>query len=167
MEAPSAEHDSGVRGTTEERRWALDALSSLGDGVMIVDERARLVHYNPAAVRLVGANKLSADPVAWSADYGVYLADERTPYPAADLPLVRALRGEPAQDVEFFVKNPAVPEGIHISCSGFPLRDGSGAVRGATIIFRDITTRRAQQLQLQEAERQKRALQAGVAYLYA
>jgi PAS domain S-box-containing protein len=144
--------------TFEERRWALDALSSLGDGVLIVDERARLVYFNPAAVRLVGANKLSADPLSWSIDYGVFFSDERTPFPSADLPLVRAVRGEPAQDVEIFVRNPSVPGGIHISCSGFPLRDESGLVRGATVIFHDITLRRQQQLQLQEAERQKRAI---------
>ena len=60
----------------EERRWALDALSSLGDGVLIVDERARLVYFNAAADRLVGANKLSSDPQSWSDDYGVLRSDE-------------------------------------------------------------------------------------------
>ena len=142
----------------EERRWALDALSSLGDGVLIVDQRARLVYFNAAADRLVGANKLSSDPQSWSDDYGVLRSDEQTPMPSSELPLVRALAGEPVQDVEFFVRNSTVPGGVHLSCSGFPLRDDSGAVRGATVIFHDITARRAQQLQLQEAERQKRAI---------
>ena len=142
----------------EERRWALDALSSLGDGVLIVDERARLVYFNAAADRLVGANTLSADPQSWSIEYGVFYSDEQTPMPSGELPLVRALAGEPTEDVEFFVRNMAVPQGIHISCSGFPLRDEVGFARGATIIFHDITARRAQQLQLLEAERQKRAI---------
>ncbi len=154
---PSTEQETGVR-AIEERRWALDALSTIGDGVLIVDEHARLVYFNPAAVRLVGANKLSADPQSWSREYGVYGSDELTPFPADDLPLVRALGGEPVQDLEFFVRNSAVPGGVHLSCSGFPLRDESGLVRGATVIFHDITARRNQQLQLQEAERQKRAI---------
>jgi hypothetical protein len=38
----------------DQRRWALDALSSLGDGVLIVDERARLVYL------------LSWPPCGWS-----------------------------------------------------------------------------------------------------
>ena len=158
MTLPATELDKGVGRTFEERRWALDALASLGDGVLIADERARLVYFNPAAVRLVGANRLSADPLGWSLEFGIYLADEQTPVPPADLPLVRALAGEPVQDVEIFVRNRKVPDGIHISCSGFPLRDESGLVRGATVIFHDITARRTQQLQLQEAERQKRAI---------
>src|SRR5206468_3532674 len=65
---------------------------------------------------------------------------------------------EPVEDVEFFVRNPVVPAGVHLSSSGFPLRDESGLLRGATVIFHDITVRRTQQLQLQEAERQKRAI---------
>jgi PAS domain S-box-containing protein len=155
---PAKEQDTGVRRTLEERTWALDALSSLGDGILIVDEHARLVYSNPAAVRLIGANKLSADPRDWSDQYGVFRVDERTPFPAEELPLVRALAGQPTQDVELFVRNLAVPGGIHLTCSGVPLRDESGLVRGATVIFHDITARREQQLQLQEAERQKRAI---------
>ena len=152
------EQAPGVVQTFEERRWALDALSSMGDGVLIVDERARLVYFNPAAVRLVGASKLAADPLTWSVEHGIFLADERTPVPSAELPLVRALSGEPAQNAELFVRNHLVPDGIHVSSSAFPLRDASGVVRGATVIFQDITLRRQQQLQLQEAERQKRAI---------
>jgi PAS domain S-box-containing protein len=142
----------------EERRWALEALSSLGDGVLIVDDRARLVYFNPASVRLIGARTLSTNPAEWSAEVGLYYPDEHTPYPSDQLPLVRALAGEPSQDVELFVRNERVPEGIHLLASGCPLRDETGRVRGATIIFHDITMRRLQQIQLLEGERQKRAI---------
>ncbi|MDB4938621.1 MAG: periplasmic sensor signal transduction histidine kinase [Labilithrix sp.] len=150
--------DEAVARTFEERRWALDALSSLGDGVLIVDERRRLVYFNAAAVRLVGANRLSTDSESWSTEHGIYRADERTPYPGGELPLARALRGEPTQDIEMFVRNRTVPEGIHLSSSGCPLRDETGRVRGATVIFHDITRRRSQEIQLLEGERQKRAI---------
>ena len=142
----------------DQRRWALEALSSLGDGVLIVDERARLVYFNSAAVRLVGADKLSDDPTTWSEEYGIYHPDEQTPFETEALPLVRALGGQPSQDVEVFVRNQAVPEGIHLLCSGCPLRDENGHVRGATTIFHDISVRRIQQIQLLEGERQKRAI---------
>jgi PAS domain S-box-containing protein len=142
----------------DQRRWALDALASLGDGVLIVDERARLVYFNCAAVRLVGADKLSEDPRSWATRYGIYHPDEQTPFDAEDLPLNRALHGEPSQHVEIFVRNHAVPEGIHLSCSGCPLRDETGHVRGATTIFHDISVRRLQQIQLLEGERQRRAI---------
>ena len=126
--------------------------------MLIVDEKARLVYFNSAAVRLVGARKLSADPSSWSREYGIYHPDERTPYPFEELPLMRALAGEPSQDVEIFVRNATAPEGIHIVCSGCPLRDETGNVRGATTIFHDISVRRLQQILLLEGERQRRAI---------
>ncbi|MDB5220131.1 MAG: periplasmic sensor signal transduction histidine kinase [Myxococcaceae bacterium] len=151
------ESDSNAQ-AFDQRRWALEALSSLGDGVLIVDEKARLVYFNSAAVRLVGADKLSDDPSSWSTSYGIFHPDERTPYESEALPLLRALNGEPSHDVEIFVRNKVVPEGIHLICSGCPLRDETGHVRGATTIFHDISVRRMQQIQLLEGERQKRAI---------
>ena len=144
--------------TFEERRWALDALASLGDGVLITDDRSRLVYFNAAAVRMVGANKLSTDPQRWSHDYGIYYPDERTVYPPEKLPLVLALAGEPTENLELFVRNHVVPGGVHVLVSGSPLRDESGRIRGAAAFFHDITLRRIQELQLQEGERQKRAI---------
>lgn len=154
MSEPGAPVDPAL----EQRRWALEALASLGDGIVIADERGRLVYANPAAQRLVGVSSLSPDPSAWSESYGVFRPDERTHFAAADLPLVRALAGDPTSDVEIFVRNRIVPDGIHLLCSGCPLRDESGHVRGATVIFHDITVRRLQQIQLLEGERQKRAI---------
>jgi PAS domain S-box-containing protein len=159
MTPPLAEDDPRLAQVLEKRRWALEALSNLGDGVLIVDDRARLVYFNEAAVSLVGANQLSENPSGWSDAYGIYHSDERTTYPAKDLPLVQALGGQSVEDVEMYVRNRVVPEGIHLLCSAFPLRDETtGRVRGATVIFHDITTRRLQQIQLLEGERQKRAI---------
>jgi PAS domain S-box-containing protein len=158
--ATTAATDPDVSGGRmfEERRWALEALSSLGDGVMIVDEHARLVYANPASVRLTGVTSLGSDPMGWSTDIGIYCPDERTRFPPDQVALVRALAGEPSQDVEMFVRNEAVPEGIHLLAAGCPLRDETGRIRGATVIFHDITMRRLQQIQLLEGERQKRAI---------
>jgi PAS domain S-box-containing protein len=156
---PRPPEDAPGRGpTSEQRSWALDALSNLGDGVLIVDDQMRLVYFNEAAVRLVGAKQLSATPKTWSADYGIYHPDERTLYPPEQLPLVRALSGEPVADVEMYVRNKAAPNGIHLLCSAFPLRDEKGEVRGATTIFLDITVRRLHESQLLAGERQKHAI---------
>lgn len=157
---PPREPESGppVDPTWDERRWALEALSSLGDGVLIADERGRLVYFNSAAERLVGANTLSKDPRRWSKDYGIFRPDERTHFAPEELPLVRALAGHATHDIEIYVRNRIAPDGIHILCSGCPLRDETGLVRGATVIFHDITMRRLDQIQLLEGERQKRAI---------
>ena len=98
----SAEDDPGLAGVLDQRRWALDALANLGDGVLIVDSRARLVYFNDAAVRLVGASSLSADPGTWAAEYGVYSSDERTLYYTSQDNKIRVFRpgtgpGDPDQ----------------------------------------------------------------------
>ncbi len=153
-----ADEEASVLHLVDDRRWAIEALASLGDGVLIVDDRARLVYSNPAAVRLVGVRALSAERGSWSEAYGIFCPDERTPYPTTDLPLLRAIAGETTEDVEIFVRNPAVPDGVHLLCSGSPLRDETGQFRGATVIFHDITARRLHEIQLLEGERQKWAI---------
>lgn len=153
-----AEVDSATSGVLDERRWALDALASLGDGITIADAAGRLVYVNPAAARLLDTERLSRDPSEWSADHGIFLPDGRTLCPVAELPIARALAGEVSQDVELFVKNRSVPSGVHIVASGSPLRDERGHVRGAVCIFHDITLRRAQQVEVLEGKRQMKAI---------
>lgn len=142
----------------DERTWALDVLDSVNDGVLIVDERVRLVYFNEAAVRLIGADHLSPDPSNWVEEYGVFLPDERTPFPWQSLPIKKALDGEITRDVEMFVRNGAVPQGVHIRVSAGPLRDASGRVRGAHCFFYDSSERRLHESKLIEGERQRRAI---------
>ncbi|MBX3191252.1 MAG: PAS domain-containing protein [Labilithrix sp.] len=144
--------------TPDERKWALHVLDSVGDGVLIVDQHARLVYYNEAAVRLVGADRLGEDPSRWNVEYGVYYPDEGLLFPAEELPIVRALAGVASNDVELFVRNARVPDGIHIRVSAGPLHDAAGRLRGAHCFFRDITQRRLQERRLAAGERQKRAI---------
>ncbi len=153
-----ADDDPRLAQVMEERRWALEALANLGDGVLIADEHGRLVYHNRAAVLLVGASRLSQSPETWSEEYGIFRPDEHTLVAPEELPLVMALAGQRVDDVALFVRNRVVPDGIHILCSASPLRDASGAVRGAAVVFHDDTTRRLHEAKLLEGERQKRAI---------
>lgn len=150
--------DETLAPTVEKRRWALEALASIGDGVFIVDESARLIYANAAAERLAGVRALPTDQSLWSETIGVFESDERTPVAVDKLPMMRALTGRTTQHVEMYVRNGGAPNGIHLSVSAFPLRDEAGRVRGATVIFHDITARRLQQMLVLEGSRQKRAI---------
>jgi PAS domain S-box-containing protein len=146
----------GVPGGSE-HIWVLEAVANISDALVIVDERGRLVYGNPAAGRLAAIRSLG-DPSGWSEVHGLYLPDERTVFPVEEIPLVRALAGEEIRDVGMFVRNDAVPDGVHILISASPLLDASGRTRGAACVLRDITTIRQQEAQLREAARQKRAI---------
>ena len=155
--APDDRPSRTSRGGDDGRTWALDALATLDDGVVVIDESGRLVYRNPAAESLIGIRALGPEVAAWSVEHGVFLPDEQTVCPAEDLPLVAALRGEPRRDVELFVRNPSVT-GTHLVCSATTIRDRSGTIRGAACIFHDVTDRRRAELRHQEGERQKKAI---------
>src|SRR5205823_2403285 len=89
-------------------------LDNMGDGVVVADENGTFVIFNPTAERILGVGATSARPEGWAETYGVFRPDGVTPFPADELPLTRAIRGEPSDQVEMFIRNPKVPDGVWI-----------------------------------------------------
>ena len=54
-------------------------------------------------------------------------------------PLYSALKGEPVDEVEAFIRNDQKQEGVHIRVSSRPLMRETGVSRGAVFVFRDVT----------------------------
>ena len=132
-------------------------LDGIGDSVLVVDERANLVLMNPAAEKLAGAGLTTGSGGNWSSRFGLYLPDRKTPCPRAELPLARALRGEPADHVDLYMllEGEAPGDGRWLTVTSRPLRDERGAVHGAVAVFADTTVRR-------HAEEEVRALAASL-----
>ncbi len=119
---------------------------SISDGVVAADGEGRFTLFNSAARRMVGMGMTSAGTDRWSEQYGIFFADGETQVPTAELPLVRAIRGESTDDMALFVRNESIPDGVYISVNGRPLRGapregGSEEARGGVITFRDVTER--------------------------
>ena len=135
-----------------ERVQVLDAIiRSMGDGVAVVDAEARFTLFNPSAERILGIGMTDRPPEEWTGLYGVFYPDGTTPVPAAELPLVRAVRGESVEDMELFIRNANVPDGVYISVNASPVRDESGKVVGGVSVFRDVSERRMQEEALTQA----------------
>jgi len=117
-------------------------LESLADGVIVADTSGKILIANSAATAISGVGRSDIPPSAWSEVYGLYVPGSEDPFPADELPLARAIRGEATDGIEVFVKNPQVPEGTFVSVGGAPLLSDSGAVRGGVVVFRDISDRR-------------------------
>lgn len=117
-------------------------LDSIGEGVIIADETGVLRHFNRAAEEILGLRLVEAPIAEWTERYGCYLPDAVTPYPPADLPLARAVRGETIHEEEVLIRHPGRPDGIWLSVNATPLRDADGEPRGGVAAFRDVTARR-------------------------
>lgn len=117
-------------------------LDSVGEGVSVANERGELMLINPAGEKMIGSGPLRTGPDDWTHRYGLYLPDRTTPYPSAQLPLTRAIRGESSDSVEIFMRNPPRSEGRWLSVTARPLTDKGGAARGGVAVFSDITARK-------------------------
>lgn len=133
-------------------------LGNMADAVIVADETEHFLAFNPAAKRMFGAGAMESKSADWSRMYGLFLPDMVSPFPADDLPLTRAVRGEETNDVELFVRHESRPEGAWILINGRPLRGDDDRPRGGVIVCREITERksaeeklRLQNLRLQEA----------------
>ena len=159
----------------DQTRILQSVLDSMSDGVAVADEHGKLLIFNPAGERIIGAGIVRGDQRKWTEHFGLYLPDQTTPYPAAELPLARAVRGESCDDVELYVRNPTLPEGRWLSVRARPLTDKAGVARGGVAVFSDITARRHAdeeirrlnvsleervQVRTAELERSRNALQA-------
>ena len=130
-------------------------LDSMGDGVIVADETGRFLFFNPEAEGLIDialGKMLSELPEK----YGLFLPDTVTPFPSDEFPLIRAIRGEFSDNVEIFIRNEKVPQGVYIEVAGRPLHDESGERSGGVIVFRDVTERKRAEEALARAYTQGR-----------
>ena len=113
--------------------------SSISDGVVVADANGQLTRANASAERMVGMGITDDGPDRWAETYGTFFPDKKTPFPSDRLPLVRAIQGESSDGVHLFIRNPHIPDGIHVSVSGRPMRDTAGELTGGVIVLRDVT----------------------------
>ncbi len=119
--------------------------NSISDAVVVADEAGHIIMANPSTERIVGLAASSATDVIrreqWFREYRFFKPDGVTPWPMDQLPMIQALRGESIDNVEIFIKNDKIPDGVHVSASSRPLQDNDGNKTGAVVVFHDITDR--------------------------
>ena len=124
-------------------------LSSISDGVLVANAEGEFTFFNPSAEQIAGG-MLDLKSEQWSGNYGIFHSDQKTRMSTAELPLVRAVRGEATDNVEMLVRNKKKPNGYHISVSGRPLRTNVGGHGGGVIVFRDITKQKKAAAELEK-----------------
>jgi signal transduction histidine kinase/CHASE1-domain containing sensor protein len=136
---------AGLRQAEAEARRQAALLNAvvdrISDGVGVVDQHGDFLLHNPAAKRMLGIDEDRGGAEPWRAHYGTFTPDSGEPFPASELPLVRALNGESAERVPMLIRNAGNPDGLIVSVSARPLVDASTGLSGAVAVFHDITER--------------------------
>jgi PAS domain S-box-containing protein len=129
-------------------------LRSIGDGVIVTDERARITLLNGVAETLTGWS--ADDALGRSIEEVFRIVSERTREPAAN-PVLRALR----EGIIVGLANHTAliaRDGTErpIADSAAPIHDGSGSTCGAVLVFRDQTREREAEDALRASEQRTR-----------
>lgn len=129
----------------QHRQLLRAALSTSSEGVFIADARGTLLYSSPSAHQLFGVGGMATSPSPGSTP-GFFHSDERTPFPLEQLPLQRALKGEEVKDVDIFIRNENMLQGVHVRCHGIPLRDEQGLIIGGmSLVTRLEPARRSEE----------------------
>ena len=135
----------------QSRRLMASTLSSIADAVLATDRDGRINFLNPVAETLTGWPMSEADGKA--AAEVLRLIDEKSREPIEN-PLDRVLRDRglvASSGGAALVSRSGTETPIEHAASA--VRDGAGKVRGAILVFRDITKRRQLEEQATHAEK--------------
>ncbi|QDV35323.1 hybrid sensor histidine kinase/response regulator [Tautonia plasticadhaerens] len=133
-------------------RWQV-TLASIGDGVIVCDDRGRVTLMNPVAESLCGqtASEASGRPL----EEVFRIINEETRQPA-EAPVARVLREGVVVGLAnhtALVAADGTERPIHDGAA--PIRDARGQITGVVLIFQDDTERRRHERELVEANRRK------------
>jgi signal transduction histidine kinase/FixJ family two-component response regulator len=148
-----AEHRRTDMERQRQARMLRSVMDTINDAVMVVDEQGEVQLFNPAVERIIGPVFIGAGPDHWPQHGTACHEDGVTPYSPQELALARALRGEEIADAEELIRRPGKPPGPWVSASANPLRDESGALKGAVVVWRDISERKHDAERLLQTER--------------
>ncbi len=152
------ELQAAERALREQSLLLRSVVDSISDGIAVADANGKFVLFNRAGEEILGQGATSAPPEEWSSAYGVFRADGGAPFPAEELPLVRAMRGEQTEAVDLYVRNPAHSGGVYLSAVGSPLRTDEGGVSGGVVVFRDVSDARRAELEQRRSEERFRLM---------
>jgi PAS domain S-box-containing protein len=157
------------RRESEERQRLFDILNntinSMVDGVLVADVTGKVVLANPAAERLSGI-VAGLDPAEWSEPNELLQPDGVSKISFDQRPLARAVRGEVVENYQITVRNKIQDKIFQVIANGGPIRDSANQIKGAVVIYRDVTESRETERQLRQAQKMEAVgeLTGGIAH---
>ncbi|WP_065753985.1 CHASE3 domain-containing protein [Bradyrhizobium paxllaeri] len=156
LEAAVAERTEHLVAAHDELRLSAAILRStfhsMAEAVLVIDTKGEVLLSNPAAEKMLRFRPGMTVELLRSLST-VFQADGVTPLPVQDMPASRALRGEAFDASEIVVRPVSGNPPAHLVISGRPLRDASGAISGAALVYHDITGSRETEHKLLQSQK--------------
>jgi PAS domain S-box-containing protein len=145
----------------EERRHIDEVLNNtianMVDPVLVADSQGKIIIANLAARKLFGVGSgVGSRNIARSLD--TFHPDGVAPFPIEQTALVRALSGEAVDDLELVVQPRGPSSKSHLVANGRPVRNETGEIQGAVVVYHDVTQNKKTQEALRESEQMARAI---------
>lgn len=156
LEAAVAERTEHLVAAHEELRHSTEVLqntfNSVAEAVIVLNAGGEIILANQAAGKLLnyepGMNvrELRRQSVAYHADGVTRLSSD-------EMPSAQVLRGEPFDEQEIVIRPADGRDPLHLVVSGRPLRDASGGISGAALVYHDISQWRETEHKLQQSQK--------------
>ena len=129
-----------------------NTFNSIAEAVLVIDTLGGVLLSNPAAERLLGYRRgMSAADVRVANTF--CHPDGVTPINFEERPSTIALSGEPVDRKEMIIRPADGRKPLHVMVSARPLRDSTGGVGGASIVYHDITDVQETERKLQQSQK--------------
>jgi PAS domain S-box-containing protein len=133
-------------------------VENIGEGIIVANANKKIVMANDMANEFFGIkedDKISSNFVN---HFEVYFPDQKTIFPAQNMPMERAFNGESTDDIDVVLWNPEKQEKKRVLISGRPLVDQNDKVVAAVVTIKDISKYKQLEEELKETELKYRQL---------
>ncbi|HTH43606.1 MAG TPA: PAS domain S-box protein, partial [Oxalicibacterium sp.] len=137
-----------------ERTFLATVLEEVEDAIIACDRNGSLTFFNRAGQEFHGSVDLAVAPERWAEHFSLFHQDGETLLTMAEVPLMRALRGEQLREVEIAIVSTSGRR-RNVLVSGGPLMTEGGRQLGAVVSVHDITARRQAEINRQHAAREQ------------
>lgn len=133
-------------------------VENIGEGIIVANANKKIILANDMANEFFGINEDDKISSNFVNHFEVYLPDQKTVFPAQNLPMERAFNGESTDDIDVVLWDPAKQEKKRVLISGRPLVDQNDNVVAAVVTIKDISKYKQLEEELKETELKYRQL---------
>jgi len=148
MVQQSQDHTAEIR---REKETFESIMNAMAEAILLIDQAGNVIYENPGAVKLRSAAGLPALP--WSEAIEPFLEDGVTPLPLEGRPGWRALHGQTVDQIELVLRIRNTDRSVEVIGNAQPIRNAAGKIRGAVVVYKDITKLKEAERRLHQAQK--------------